>query len=172
MPVNYQTARLVVGHHAGPDDGVCVMELASMLAGEPFSDHPRSVSPTLAGLLRGYNDGLDYRRRQTLKHYASASVGTARGRTVERERRRLVRAWLADLDPATGSLAAIGRRLAMLDLHHAGHSVAVRVRHDDDSKLHASMLALFDALIAVGAPSSAPAAIAAERDVIHVQVGG
>jgi hypothetical protein len=33
------------GQHANPERGVCVMELASMLAGEPFTDHPRSVCP-------------------------------------------------------------------------------------------------------------------------------
>src|SRR3954447_3193977 len=80
MPANYQTVRLAPGRHMRPDDGVCVMELASMLGGEPLTDRPRSVSPVLAALLRGYNDGLDADRRQSLKHHAAASLGTARGR--------------------------------------------------------------------------------------------
>jgi hypothetical protein len=42
------------------------MELASMLAGERFSDRPRSVSRALAAFLRGYNDLLDDKRRQDL----------------------------------------------------------------------------------------------------------
>jgi len=43
-PVTHQTIRLSRGKHSSPEEGACVMELASMLAGEPFSDHPcRSV---------------------------------------------------------------------------------------------------------------------------------
>ncbi len=157
MPPNHQTIRLTTGRHAGPDDGVCVMELASMLAGEPFSDRPRSVSATLAAMLRGYNDGLDDRRRASLKYYASASVGTARGGAAERHRRRLVRAAFADSRRSRRLLAALGRVAAMTDLAHASRSLAVRVRDHDDAELHARMLRLFDALIVVGGPAAPPA---------------
>ncbi len=34
---NYQTVKLSRGKHSSPEYGACVMELASMLAGEPFS---------------------------------------------------------------------------------------------------------------------------------------
>lgn len=44
------------GRHTGPDDGACLMELASMLAGEPFSDSPQSVHPVLASVARAVND--------------------------------------------------------------------------------------------------------------------
>ena len=44
-PVTYQTIKLGKGKHSSPDDGACVMELASMLAGESFTDHPSSVCP-------------------------------------------------------------------------------------------------------------------------------
>jgi hypothetical protein len=37
MSSSYQTVRLSAGLHTGPDNGVCVMELASMLAHEPCS---------------------------------------------------------------------------------------------------------------------------------------
>ena len=33
--VTHQTVRLTTGKHTSPSDGACVMELASMLAGEP-----------------------------------------------------------------------------------------------------------------------------------------
>ena len=36
----HQTVKLSRGKHDSPDEGACVMELASMLAGEDFSDHP------------------------------------------------------------------------------------------------------------------------------------
>jgi hypothetical protein len=48
---SYQTVRLSAGRHRSPDDGACVMELASMLAGEPFSDRPATVCPVIAGFL-------------------------------------------------------------------------------------------------------------------------
>jgi hypothetical protein len=52
------------------------MELASMLAGERFTDRPASVCPLVGALLRIYNDKLDNRRRQDLYRYAADSVGT------------------------------------------------------------------------------------------------
>ena len=52
MTASHQTVRLGRGKHASPTDGVCVMELSSMLAGERFSDRPRSVCPVIASLLR------------------------------------------------------------------------------------------------------------------------
>ena len=64
--VSHQTVRLSPGRHGRPEDGVCVMELASMLAGERFSDRPRSVCPVIAAFLRSYNDQVDDRRRQDL----------------------------------------------------------------------------------------------------------
>ena len=37
-PVSYQTIKLSKGKHTSPEEGACVMELASMLAGETFTD--------------------------------------------------------------------------------------------------------------------------------------
>ena len=48
----YQTVSLTKGKHTSPQYGVCVMELASMLAGEPFTDQPRAVSRSLGAFLR------------------------------------------------------------------------------------------------------------------------
>jgi hypothetical protein len=62
------------------------MELASMLAGENFSDRPATFSPVIAAFLRTYNDGIDDGRRQDLYPLAALIVGTARGRAAERER--------------------------------------------------------------------------------------
>ncbi len=73
----FQTMRLSRGKHSSPRYGACAMELASMLAGEPFSDRPRSVSPAISAFMRGYNDLLDDRRRQDLLRYVSDVVGTA-----------------------------------------------------------------------------------------------
>jgi hypothetical protein len=71
---NYQTVRLSRGRHASPEDGACVMEMASMLAGEPYSDHPPSVCPVIGAFLRVYNDAVDDDRRQDLYGYAARVV--------------------------------------------------------------------------------------------------
>ena len=57
-----------------------------MLADEPFTDRPATISPVIGAFLRTYNDGLDDGRRQDLYPLASLIVGTAAGRAVERER--------------------------------------------------------------------------------------
>jgi hypothetical protein len=72
----HQTVRLDAGRHASPDHGMCTVELASVLAGEPFTDHPASVSRVLAAFLRTYNDRADADRRQHLLPYAARIVGT------------------------------------------------------------------------------------------------
>jgi hypothetical protein len=94
---NYQTVKLARGRHASPEAGVCVMELASMLAGEPFSDRPRCVSPVIAGFLRSYNDLIDDRRRQDLYGCAAAVIGTAGSREVEMSRAAHLQRWGEEL---------------------------------------------------------------------------
>jgi hypothetical protein len=44
------------GKHRKPRKGACFMELASYLAGEPWSDHPACTHPLLAALARDVND--------------------------------------------------------------------------------------------------------------------
>jgi len=90
---SYQTVRLSQGKHRDPDHGACVMELASMLAGEPFSDRPRCVDPVIAGFMRTYNDGIDDRRRQDLYPLASSVVGSRSVPSVQAERARLCLQW-------------------------------------------------------------------------------
>ena len=75
--MNVQTVRLDRGAHASPACGACVVELASMLAGEPFSDRPRSVCPVIAGFLRSYNDLLPEGEHRHLYPLAALVVGSA-----------------------------------------------------------------------------------------------
>jgi hypothetical protein len=141
---SHQTVRLSRGRHASRHAGACVMELASMLAHEPFSDRAPSISPTIGAFLRTYNDGVDDERRQVLYSVAAAIVGTASSRAVERERisrcltfalthgtrRPSPRASLALATPeAAGSLAAIAAL---------------------DGGAHDEALALVDELVALG----------------------
>jgi hypothetical protein len=93
-PATHQTIRLSKGRHNSPDEGACVMELASMLAGEPFSDHPASVCPVIGSCLRAYNDWIDDDRRQDLYRYASKVVGTRAPQEVQHARADRVTAWI------------------------------------------------------------------------------
>ncbi|HEU4425413.1 MAG TPA: hypothetical protein VFR67_23005, partial [Pilimelia sp.] len=44
------------GKHRTPRKGACFMELASLLAGERWSDHPACTHPLLAAVARDVND--------------------------------------------------------------------------------------------------------------------
>ena len=91
--------RLEPGSHRSPDDGVCIVELASVIGGEPFTDSPRCVCCVLAAFLRGWNDRAGYADRQRLYPYASRVVGTGGQRRISRIRRDLCLSWAgADLD--------------------------------------------------------------------------
>ncbi|MBC9001754.1 hypothetical protein [Micromonospora aurantiaca (nom. illeg.)] len=81
------------GTHFSPDDGACLMELASVLAGERWSDHPSCTDPTLATIARVVNDELTSTSRQAL----TPMVGNLIGRTGDPARLAplLVRACLA-----------------------------------------------------------------------------
>lgn len=57
------------GGHSNFEDGFCATELISWLADEPFSDHPKCLSPVLGAFLRRWNDGTDEEGRQKLKPY-------------------------------------------------------------------------------------------------------
>jgi hypothetical protein len=101
--ISHQTVRLERGSHSSPEDGVCVIELSSMLAGEPLSDRPASVCPVLAQLLRTYNDGVDDERRQALYSCAALVVGSRADEDVERRRaERLREAILGGCQRRTG----------------------------------------------------------------------
>jgi hypothetical protein len=47
---------LAPGKHRSPRSGACFMEFASLLAGEPWSDHPACTHPLLAAVARHVND--------------------------------------------------------------------------------------------------------------------
>ena len=96
--VTHQTIRLSKGKHTSKEHGACVMELASMLADEPFSDHPAGVCPVIGSLLRAYNDSIDDRRRQDLYIYAAKVVGSRGSTDLERLRTEHVTAWIASAD--------------------------------------------------------------------------
>lgn len=154
---SHQTVRLSRGKHASPDSGACVMELASMLAGEPFSDHPQSVSRTVAAFLRCYNDRVDDARRQDLYAYAAKAVGTAGSPELESERaERLVR-WTDERRVQRTLWPLVVRRKRPraprrpVDPEFAARYAIRAIRRVSDD-MHASVLGVIDELIAFSAP--------------------
>jgi hypothetical protein len=88
--------RLTAGAHSSPRQGVCVVELASLIANEEFSDRPRCVCPVIGAFLRGWNDRAPYAQRQRLGPYAARIVGSRRGPAVTRERRDVCLRWAGE----------------------------------------------------------------------------
>src|ERR1700746_1424447 len=96
MPVSHQNVRLGPGRHPRPGNVVCVMELASMLAGERFGDRPVSVCPVIGAILRAYNDNIDDRRRQDLYRFSADAVATRRDYHAQRRRADVALDWALD----------------------------------------------------------------------------
>jgi hypothetical protein len=167
-PISHQTIKLSRGRHSSPEHGACVMELASMLAGESFSDHPRSVSRPIASFLRGYNDLVDDGRRADLYRYAAQTVGTAASAEVEGARAALLlsfgdECWRrrAARSPLERMRLRRAHRERSRDPEPAG-TYAVHALGKLTEEKHTAALALLDSLIAMGAPAvvdSGPASI-------------
>lgn len=93
------------GGHDGIDDGMCVMEAAAYIAGEPWSDAPECACPVITAFMVSWNDSLpsDAERNRLLKPLIPVVVGTRSTKAVEQRRAtmaadRLIRvhtpAWL------------------------------------------------------------------------------
>ncbi len=63
------------GKHRNPRKGACFMELASVLAGERWSDHPACTHPLLAALARHVNDYTSDGGRQRLAELIPSVIG-------------------------------------------------------------------------------------------------
>jgi len=64
------------GRHAQAEEGACLMEYVSVIAGEPFTDHPVCVEPLLVRLSWAVNDTAPQSVRASLVHFAPRLVGT------------------------------------------------------------------------------------------------
>ena len=129
------------------------MELASMLAGEKFSDHPESVSPVIAALLRPYNDMLDDRRRQDLYGYAAKCVGSAGSAELERLRAQRLMQWAERAQyrrwPLT-MLDRLRRKWALGGDPTVAAQGAMRAIRGLSDRTHEAVLGLVDELILIG----------------------
>jgi hypothetical protein len=135
------------------------MELASMLAGEPFSDHPASACPVIGSFLRAYNDSIDDNRRQDLYALAAHIVGSRASINIQRARAERLADWALEVQRRqwTSRYLPLGRlRMASLKRQPSAHAVgtfAVRAipRHTDAT--HREVLELLDELLAMGSCS-------------------
>jgi hypothetical protein len=154
MPAaSFQTVKLERGKHLSPDHGVCVMELASMIAGEPFCDHPRSVSAPIAAFLRFYNDRVGDRQRADLYEYAARAVGSVGPPELESQRIERLLAW-GDAALERQSWLGLGtllrRRRARAHRKHGVHAAAryaILALPRIDAEIHLSVLRLVDELL-------------------------
>jgi hypothetical protein len=160
-PVSHQTVRLAEGKHQVGEREACVMELASMLAGDPFTDHPRSVCPVVAAYMRWLNDTVDDEQRHELYRYAAAAVGTRGDDDARRRRLELCRLELEALEAertrwrrlvAPRAPETPERSLYALD-RYAMHLVREIMRGSGD--WHRRAMAFADELIAAGEPARA-----------------
>jgi hypothetical protein len=85
-----ESLSLLSGSHSSFKAGACLLEAVSYVAGEPWSDHPKCVSPVLAAFGRSWNDALDDATRQRLKVYIPRLIGTAGSSEIDERR-----AWMA-----------------------------------------------------------------------------
>jgi hypothetical protein len=153
---------------------VCVVELASLLAREDFSDRPRCVCPVIGAFLRGWNDRAPHAQRQRLGPYAARIVGSRGDTGVTRERRNLCLQWAGayrGASAAPGATARLGARLRVA----AACGLVAAARPNEGAGDYAARIAaargdeeatfeLLEALLALGQPLPAPPFAVAARN--------
>ena len=119
-PIDLDTIHLGEGAHQPNNDGQwCLLEAVAWVAGETWTDSPQCVCPVLAGFGRRLNDLLPDNRRQELRPFIPAMVGTA-GDGHQATRRFMALDWslrtatplwmdAADQPEAAARLREIGR---------------------------------------------------------------
>jgi hypothetical protein len=84
------------GNHPDRSNGLCVMELAAWMAGEPHSDAPECVSPTIRKFLVQWNDDIsdDAERTRLLRPLLPLVLDSTASDGVELKRSYLAFDWL------------------------------------------------------------------------------
>jgi hypothetical protein len=130
-----------------------VMELSSMLAGERFTDRPKSVCPLIGAVLRTYNDAVDDSRRQDLYRFAAEAVGTRGDHALERARAKVALEVAREgaprrPEPARDAGPEEIAEYVVESMARRAYSRYRSRRWDDAS--HERMVALVERLIAIG----------------------
>ena len=90
-----EITRLDEGGHSDFNNGVCAMEAAAYIVGEPWSDHPQCVCPVIATFMRLWNDALpDGKRTELLLPLIPATVGTRGSDEPANRRATMANDWL------------------------------------------------------------------------------
>lgn len=71
---------LSAGAHSGPSEGACIMEYASVIAGEEWSDTPACTHPVLTLVAQKVNDDLSDADRHLLLPLLPRLMGTSAGK--------------------------------------------------------------------------------------------
>jgi len=182
------------GRHTTATAGVCLMELVSVVAGEPFSDHPQCVHPALALAARVVNDQVGDTVRQGLVPLlpqmmsgprrdlragpviALSCLDTALARDDDRRlraRRRHLLGYLDRLD-ARGGLGRITELRCRLAVFTAVRSAAARVRLHGQACLAQMLTDATHTYSAIGASAidAAPRSGAPQHDGALVVAAG
>ena len=169
--MTHQTVKLSRGKHDSPDEGACVMELASMLAGEHFSDHPRSVCPVIGLVLRAHNDAIGDERRQDLYAYAAKVVGSRSSGAVQKARATRLAAWSRQVKQRQTArshlpwgMRALSGLLKVVFVETPAHGFYPLTEHNDET--HAEVLGLIDELLAME-PARPAGREAGQADVVR-----
>src|SRR5688572_5251644 len=87
---------IAAGAHQSMEDGMCIMEAASYVAGMPWSDSPPCTCPVIGSFLRSWNDGLpsDSERDRLLKPLLADIINTKSTPEVEERRSYMALDWL------------------------------------------------------------------------------
>jgi hypothetical protein len=176
--------QLSAGAHLAPEDGACLMEYVSVLAGTAFNDHPSCTDPTLATVARLVNDASTDAGRPLLATFAPLLAET--GSTPDARRtaavvratvlaafaaagdtaglRRLLRGAERRYDRVTGAgpRATLARRLDALHRYGTGHRrlelAILALRELPESRRDPALrVALAAALAAALTPTRSPA---------------
>lgn len=70
--------RLDIGKHTGPEQGACLMEYVSVLAGQRFTDRPACTPGAVAVVARRVNDAVSDRARPRLALWAPELIRAGR----------------------------------------------------------------------------------------------
>jgi hypothetical protein len=185
-PLDIESLHLSAGSHADGEDEFCVMEAASYVGGEDWSDVPSSVSPVIAALLRTLNDAMDDGDRQLLRHLISMLPGTRGDDELEAARSWIVMDWhcrrwpsiwlrwaghLEEADALTwvAEITDSARLRAAVPALGRARAAAATMRV---ATTHASLEEGLDAAIAAAQANPAEAAIVAARAAIQSDGGG
>ena len=181
--LNLEAISLAKGAHPDRSNGLCVMEVAAWLAGEPHSDSPSCVCPTIRTLFISWNDVLrtDEDRNRLLKPLLALVLNTNTGPEASLRRSWMAFDWLVrentpawldltpDLAPHAAALRGLGEivdrgsvdlalpvlRAARAAARDAAWNAARASLAPTTARLQASAQELVRRMCAVGARGSA-----------------